>query len=251
MAIDKVADESGSTVVEKTVSELAPRMSEVNITVKVMSKSDIHEVSSRFDSSILKVSDALVGDSTGAIIMTLWNDDIDKVNKNETISIKNGKTSLFRGSMRLKVGKHTNIEPAERTITEVNEENNLSDQTPHGGGGAVRQFGRIMRSKTGDGRGPPRRPWHSHYDKQLFAYVIGISQKHGVNPDRFLKKIAEARENKESTCKTLTIQCRGRTKDHSIYRITKKDSLVAQSRIPNYFLEDDFKDTVIFSLSIR
>jgi len=128
MAIDKEADESSSTVVEKTVSELAPRMSEVNITVKVISKTDIREVPSRFDGSILKISDALVGDSTGVIIMTLWNDDIDKVNENETISIKNGKASLFRGSMRLKVGKYGNIEPAEKTITEVNEENNLSDR---------------------------------------------------------------------------------------------------------------------------
>ncbi len=105
---------------------------------------------------------------------------------------------------------------------------------------------RIMRSKAGGGRGRPPGPWRSHNDKQLFAYIIGISQKHRVNPDRFLKKIAEARENKESTCKTLKIQCRGRTKDHSLYLITKKDSLVTQSRIPNYFLEDDFKDTAIF-----
>jgi len=100
---------------------------------------------------------------------------------------------------------------------------------------------RIMRSKEGDGRGRPRRPWHSAYDKQLFAYVIGISQKHGVNPDRFLKKIADAKENEKSTCKTLTIQCRERAKDYSLYRITKKGSLVSQLRIPNYFLEEGFK----------
>jgi len=128
MSIDKESEESSSTIVEKTVGELEPRMSEVNITIKVMSKTDTREVPSRFDGSILKVADALVGDNTGTILMTLWNDDIDKVNKDETISIKNGKTSLFRGSMRLKVGKYGNIEPAEKTITEVNEENNLSDR---------------------------------------------------------------------------------------------------------------------------
>jgi len=127
MSIDKT-EESRSTVVEKTVSELVPHMSEVNITVKVMSKSDVREVSSRFDDSILKVTDALVGDSTGCILMTLWNDEIDKVNENETISIKNGKTSLFNGSMRLKAGKYGTIEPAKRTITEVKKDNNLSDR---------------------------------------------------------------------------------------------------------------------------
>ena len=108
---------------------------------------------------------------------------------------------------------------------------------------------RIMRNRARDGRGRPPRPWLSHYDKQLFAYIIGLSKKHRVNPDRFLKKIAEARENKESTCKTLKIQCRGRTKDYSLYRITKKSSLVSQLRIPNYFLEKGFEGTSIFSLS--
>ncbi len=110
---------------------------------------------------------------------------------------------------------------------------------------------RIMRSKAGGGRGRPPGPWRSHNDKQLFAYVIGISQKHGVNPDRFLKKIAVAKENEKSTCKTLKIQCRGRAKDYSLYRITKEGSLVPQFRIPNYFLEKGFEGTAIFSLSSR
>jgi replication factor A1 len=128
MSTGKDAEESTSTVAEKTVSELAPHMSEVNITVKVMSKSDIREVPSRFGESVLKVADALVGDSTGCILMTLWNDEIDKVNENETISIKNGKTSLYRGSMRLKAGKYGTIEPSKTPIAEVNGDNNLSDR---------------------------------------------------------------------------------------------------------------------------
>jgi len=127
MSIDKET-ESNPTVVEKTIGELQPRMSGINITVKVMSKMDAREVSSRFGGAIFKVADALVGDSSGCILMTLWNEEIDRVNANETILIKNGRTSLFRGSMRLNAGKYGTIEHSERTITEVNEQNNLSNR---------------------------------------------------------------------------------------------------------------------------
>lgn len=97
---------------------------------------------------------------------------------------------------------------------------------------------RIVWSKITDGeRGRPPSPWRSYYDKRLFTYVTRISQKHGISLDKFLKKIAEARENEKSACKTLTIQCRGKTKNHAVFRITRKGSLVAQLRIPNYLLE--------------
>ena len=91
--------------------------------------------------------------------------------------------------------------------------------------------------KTHRERGRPSKPWHSYYDKRLFTYIIRISQKHGVSSDRFLKKIVEASENEKSACDTLVIQCRGKTRDCSVFRITRNGSLVAQLRIPNYLLE--------------
>jgi len=92
--------------------------------------------------------------------------------------------------------------------------------------------------------GRPPSPWHSYYDKRLFAYVVRISEKHGVNTDRLLKKMIEARENEKSAYKTLMIQCRGKTKNYAIFRITSKGSLVAQLRIPNYLLGTDVDDVI-------
>lgn len=100
---------------------------------------------------------------------------------------------------------------------------------------------RVMKSKITDGRGRPPRPWHSYYDKRLFTYIIRIAQKHWIDPDRFLKKMVEARENEKSTCKTLRIQCREKTKNYTVFRITKKDSVVTQLRVPNYLLEAEGK----------
>lgn len=114
----------------KKIEELNPRSRQVNVIVKAVSKSDVREVTSRSDGSAHRVCEALVGDETGSIYLTLWDDNIDKVNEEDTISIKNGYVSLFRGSMRLNIGRYGSFEKVEEpTISEVNTTNNLSDKT--------------------------------------------------------------------------------------------------------------------------
>ena len=96
-----------------------------------------------------------------------------------------------------------------------------------------------MQSKTSDGRGHPPGSGHSSRDKNLFDYLIRISEKHGVNHDRLLKKMVEARDNEKSVCKNLMIQCLGKPKNYAVFRITRKNNIVAQFRIPNYLLEEE------------
>jgi len=111
------------------VRELTPRSRRVNLTVKVVSKGDVREVSSSRDQSEHRVSEALVGDETGCLYLTLWDSDIERVNEGDTISIHNGYVNLFRGSMRLNIGRYGSFETLEESpIEEVNEENNLSNK---------------------------------------------------------------------------------------------------------------------------
>ena len=111
------------------VSELTPNSREVNVIVKVANKGQTRDVTSGRDYSIHKVADALVGDETGSLYLTLWDDNVSKVNEGDTISIKNGYINLFRGSMRLNIGRYGTLEPvAESPIAEVNTENNLSSK---------------------------------------------------------------------------------------------------------------------------
>jgi replication factor A1 len=98
------------------------------LTVKVLSKTPTREIISRSDGSKHSLSNALVGDETGCIYLTLWDDNIERVKEGETIVIKNGYVSLFKGSMRLNVGKYGSIEHSEKQIEGVNEENNLSNK---------------------------------------------------------------------------------------------------------------------------
>jgi len=67
-----------------------------------------------------RVADALVGDETGCVVLTLWDDNIDKVNEEATLQITNGYVNLFRGNMRLNIGRYGSFQILEETpITEV------------------------------------------------------------------------------------------------------------------------------------
>jgi replication factor A1 len=110
------------------VEKLTPNSREVNVIVKVISKSQVRNVTGR-DYSIRRVADALVGDETGCVYLTLWDDNIDKINEEATIRITNGYVNLFKGNMRLNIGRYGSFELIEESpITEVNTENNLSDK---------------------------------------------------------------------------------------------------------------------------
>ena len=94
-----------------------------------MSKTPVREVRSRRDYSTHRVCEALVGDETASIYLTLWDDNIDKVNVEDTLRIENGYVNLFRGSMRLNIGRYGKFETLEESpISEANTENNLSDK---------------------------------------------------------------------------------------------------------------------------
>ena len=128
--IDMTYEEKSSEDELKKIEELNPQSRAINIVVKVVSKSEIREVITRRDGSTHRVCDATVGDETGTIILTLWDDAIDNINEEETISIKNGYISLFRGSMHLNIGRYGSFDKIEEeVISEVNTENNVSEKT--------------------------------------------------------------------------------------------------------------------------
>ena len=153
--------------VDAKVGELNPSSRAVNVLAKVLSKSEIRNVAAGRDGEPHKVSDALVGDETGCVYLTLWDDNIDKVKDGDTINVKNGYINLFRGNMRLNVGRYGTLEIAETPLAgDVNTENNVSTQVyeqprrPFRGGGrdyggGRRDFGGRDRDRRGGYR--PRR----------------------------------------------------------------------------------------------
>jgi replication factor A1 len=112
--------------VEATISELKPGMKSVNITFKVMNTSEERSVESRRDGETYRVVDAHVGDSTGSILMPIWNETIDEIKVGATYTLTNGYTGLFRNNLRLQLGKFGSIAEAEEPIDEVNSEVDMS-----------------------------------------------------------------------------------------------------------------------------
>ena len=110
------------------VETLGPNSREVNVVVKVVSKSEVRNVTGK-DYSVHRVADALVGDETGCVVLTLWDENIDKINEEATLRVTNGYVNLFRGNMRLNIGRYGSYQILEETpITEVKTENNLSEK---------------------------------------------------------------------------------------------------------------------------
>jgi replication factor A1 len=127
------------------VSDLQPYSKQVNTTVKIVQKGEARETVSRQDGTTHRVLDALVGDETGAIYMTLWDENIDKVNEGDSVMVKNGYVRPFKGSMRLNIGRYGSLEPSETALGDVNTQNNLSDKVveerPYRSYGGGRRFG--------------------------------------------------------------------------------------------------------------
>jgi len=53
-----------------------------------------------------RVADCTLQDASGTVKLSLWDDDIDKVQVGSRVRIENGYTNSFRGELRLNVGRY-------------------------------------------------------------------------------------------------------------------------------------------------
>ncbi|MGQ9469240.1 MAG: OB-fold nucleic acid binding domain-containing protein [Nitrososphaerales archaeon] len=53
-----------------------------------------------------RVADCILQDASGTIKLSLWDDDIDKVQVGSRVKIENGYINSFRGELRLNVGRY-------------------------------------------------------------------------------------------------------------------------------------------------
>ena len=108
------------------VGELRTYSRRVNLVAKIMERGEEREVFSRSDGSSHRVAEALIGDETASVMLTLWDDDVDRFEVGDVIQISNGYANIFRGSLRLNIGRYGSAEKVDVEFDEVNTENNLS-----------------------------------------------------------------------------------------------------------------------------
>ena len=114
--------------VDVKIGELTPNSKAVNVIAKAVSKGEVRSTTSGRDYTAHRVVDVLVGDETGCVYLNLWDDNIDKVKEGDILKIKNGYVNLFRGNMRLNIGRYGSFEIVAEPKIEANTENNLSSK---------------------------------------------------------------------------------------------------------------------------
>ncbi|MHA1881770.1 MAG: hypothetical protein ACTSUO_01850 [Candidatus Thorarchaeota archaeon] len=136
--------------IEATVSELKPKMKNITITFKVIEKTEEREVTSRRDNETHRVLDATVGDGTGTVVVPMWDATIDSMEEGKTYLLTNGYTGLFKGNLRLNIGRYGEVKEAEEALEEINTEVDMSAEEhereyrprrSYGGGGGDRRGG--------------------------------------------------------------------------------------------------------------
>lgn len=90
------------------ISELKAGQGKVDVECRVKSKAEPRTVNKY--GKDLKVANAVVEDESGEVKMSLWNDDVDKVNIGDMIKVTNGYVSEFNGEKQLTSGKFGKLE---------------------------------------------------------------------------------------------------------------------------------------------
>ncbi|MCI4322478.1 MAG: single-stranded DNA-binding protein [Thermoplasmata archaeon] len=130
--------------------DLTPSSKQVNVHAKVVNVGEGKEVMGKYGDP-RKVAEAIIADDTAQIILSLWNEQIGQIAKDDVILIDNGYVSLVRGHMRLNVGRYGSMAKSPDPIAEVNSTLDMSQQEFEserrsfgggGGGGGYRGGGR-------------------------------------------------------------------------------------------------------------
>jgi ssDNA-binding replication factor A large subunit len=115
---------------EKTltkVRDLTPSSKQVNVHAKVTTVGEAKEVMGKYGDP-RKVAEAVIGDETATITLSLWNEQIGSIAKDDVILIDNGYVSLVRGHMRLNVGRYGSMTKSTDPIGDVNQSLDMSQQ---------------------------------------------------------------------------------------------------------------------------
>ena len=137
------------------ISDLSSSSRNVNVYFKIIDISESRDVRVKATGRQHRVTDAVVGDSSGIILLTIWDEWIDEIRIGDSYLLEGGYVSIFEGSLRLNIGRRGDLIRIEKSIEPVNESLNLSKPTSSKKKPRRRsQLGRSLWGKTGrEGRG--------------------------------------------------------------------------------------------------
>lgn len=85
-------------------NRVKPGMRNLNLELKVVEKGEPHHFES--DKGEGRVATAVCEDDSGKVNVSLWNEDIDRVEVGDKISIENGYSRLFKDEVHVSAGRY-------------------------------------------------------------------------------------------------------------------------------------------------
>ncbi|NVM04644.1 MAG: DUF2240 family protein [Candidatus Helarchaeota archaeon] len=104
------------------ITDLTPESRNVNLIGKCIELGEVREVAN--DNKVMEV---ILGDETGSVILSVWNEDIQKMKKGESYQIINGYVTTYQNRIRLNTGKFGKFEVSEEKVTKVDMKSNISE----------------------------------------------------------------------------------------------------------------------------
>ena len=86
------------------ISELKAGMRNVSVTGKIDSVGDPRTVNLK-SGGTNTVADAVISDESGSMKLSLWGEDINKIQPGDRISVENGYINTFKGENSISIGK--------------------------------------------------------------------------------------------------------------------------------------------------
>ncbi len=99
------AKREASVIKQNVISDLRAGMSHVNLRAKVLEVGLPVAFFTRFGNQSM-VANALIGDDTGTVQVSLWSEQIKGVSVGDVVQIVNGKVLIFKGKKQVRIGKN-------------------------------------------------------------------------------------------------------------------------------------------------
>jgi replication factor A1 len=90
-------------------------MKKINLFAEVLETSEPSKVHTQFRDNAL-VSNALIADETGKILLCLWDQQVNTISVGNRIEIKNAHVATFKGEKQLRLGKSGTVKVLEKPL---------------------------------------------------------------------------------------------------------------------------------------
>jgi replication factor A1 len=105
-------------VTKPKIEDLEAGMKNIDLKARVLDIPRPNRVYTRLGTEA-HVTNALIADETGTIVMSLWNEQIGTVSKHDVIEIENGKVANYRGKLQLRIGRTGSLSVIKRNSSKI------------------------------------------------------------------------------------------------------------------------------------